>query len=75
MNQRHSFWAGYWKRVILVGLIHDVAKSAFGIRDKLVDHETNLRPSRPRSIVHMGLLLLNIALILKPYPTRLGDTM
>ena len=36
-EQRHSFWAGYWKRVISVGLQRDVAQSAMRLRDKLLD--------------------------------------
>ena len=35
-GQRHSFWAGYWKRVISVGLQRDVAQSAMRLRDKLL---------------------------------------
>lgn len=34
---RHSFWAGYWRRAISVGLQRDVAQSAMRIRDKLLD--------------------------------------
>ena len=51
-EQRHSFWAGYWKRVISVGLQRDVAQSAMRLRDKLLD----FKPPPFRAHLDDGLL-------------------
>ena len=32
-GQRHSFWAGFWRRAISVGLQWDIARSALNIKD------------------------------------------
>ena len=49
-DQRHSFWAAFWKRVISVGLQRDVAQSALRIRDYLVDY----KPPRCRAPDDLG---------------------
>ena len=41
-EQRQSFWAGYWEHVISVELQCDVAQSAIGLRDKMLDYKPPL---------------------------------
>ena len=53
-GQRHSFWAGFWRRAKSVGLQRDIARFALNIKDQLLDKHSGAKRSYTRRFLNLG---------------------